>query len=109
MNILIENIINYLPYIVLFVGIVGYLVIQYQKNGEVTVEDLRKIVEIGVKNAEYQYIKSGGKIDRSKLCLEIIAGLFGKEVGSLSIAVLDDIETIKLAILNDLPKTSERL
>jgi hypothetical protein len=95
--------------IVIAGSVLVYIFIQYRKNGEVTIDDLRSIVEIGVKNAEYQYIKSGGKIDRTELSLEIIAGLFGKEVKALSAGVLADIEDIKLSILNDLPATTDRM
>lgn len=106
---LLELLFNNIEGVVIAGSVFVYLFLKWRENGEVTVEDLTKVVEIGVKNAEYQYIKSGGKIDRTELSLEIIAGLFGKQVSALSEAVLADIEDIKLAILNDLPKTTDRM
>ena len=94
-----------IPYIILAGGVLVYLFLQYRKNGEISLLDLKNIVEIGVKAAEYAFIKNQS-VDRASLALDTIAELLGFEIDQ---KLMDEITTIIPAIINDLPKTSDRL
>lgn len=100
-------IISYLPIIVLILGVIGYLVSVYMKNGEITIADLYKIVEIAVKSAEIKYINSGGGFDRFNMALGLIASMLGKT--KLEGDLLFEIENMIDSVINDLPETTPRI
>ena len=104
---MIENIIDYLPSIILLIGVIGFLISLMLNTGKITKADMYKIVEIAVKSAELKYINANGDFDRASFALNTICNLLGKT--ELDATLYDNIMAMIDAVVNDLPKTSERL
>jgi hypothetical protein len=97
----------YLPYIVLLIGVMGFIIAVVIKDGKLSQTELIKIVEVAVKAAELRYINSNGDYDRTKSALDTICNLMG--IDELDTLLYENIMDIIDGIVNDLPKTSERL
>ena len=103
LNVVLEN----LDTIVIALGVGVFLYSRWKANREISLQDLKDSIEIGVNIAERKYIKSGGKEDvrRLEAIEEALKFLGAERTPELIDAIAEGLDFA----INQLPKTSEML
>jgi len=104
LNVVLEN----LDTIVIALGVGVFLYSRWKADREISLQDLKDSIEIGVNIAERKYIKSGGKEDVRRLeAIEEALKFLG--VKERTPELIDAIAQGLDFAINQLPKTSEML